>query len=311
MKRSPTAKPRGDGSEEIEIRAEDGRALRATVREASVKKGGATKDGAKGVVVLAHAMMARRVEFDRPRGGGLARFLSERGWRTIAFDFRGHGDSGPGAAEGASWTYDDLVNRDLPAIVLSARARNRRGKVVVVGHSLGAHVALASQGTGKLGADAIAMFGSNVWLRALEPRFTRDIAKRAVARVIDEVCARRGHFPARALRLGSDDESSAYMRATTRVARENRWCSDDGKTDYFRALANVTIPVRAIASDGDRINCHPACAERFLAHVAGPKTFDRIRRADDGGRAPGHMEMVTTEVAKSAWGRLEGWMSAL
>ena len=306
MKRSPSAPPPGDGSEEIEIRTEDGRALRATMREAAVKK-----DDAKGVAVLAHAMMARRVEFDRPRGGGLARFLSERGWRTIAFDCRGHGDSGPGAAEGEHWTYDDLVNRDLPAIVLSARARDRREKVVVVGHSLGGHVALASQGTGKLGADAIAMFGSNVWLRALEPRFTRYIAKRAVARVIDEVCARRGRFPARALRLGSDDESSAYMRATTRVARENRWCSDDGKTDYFRALAHVTIPVRAIASDGDRINCHPACAERFLAHVAGPKAFDRIRRADDGGRAPGHMEMVTTEVSKSAWARLEGWMSAL
>src|SRR4051812_17213988 len=107
MKRSPSTPPPGDGSEEIEIHTSDGRALRATVREPRMR--------VRGVVVLAHAMMARRIEFERPRGKGLARFLAEHGWRTIAFDFRGHGDSGPGAAEGATWTYDDLVDRDLPA----------------------------------------------------------------------------------------------------------------------------------------------------------------------------------------------------
>jgi len=292
--------PAEDG-ESIEIHTRDGRALRATVREPHGK--------AQGVAVLAHAMMARRAEFERPRGRGLARFLAERGWRTIAFDFRGHGDSGPGAADGASWTYDDLVRHDLPAVVECARARSK-GRVVVVGHSLGGHVALASQATGLLAADAIAMFGANVWLRALEPSRVRWVAKRAISRGIEEVCVRRGFFPARALRMGSDDEASAYMLVnTSRTVREGRWRSDDG-TDYLGALANVKVPVRSIASDGDRINCHPACAERLLAHVGGVRAFDRIRTADDGGPAPGHMEMVTTEAATSAWTRLEAWMRA-
>jgi predicted alpha/beta hydrolase len=304
-KRAPSAAPPGDGSETIEIHTRDGRALRASVRE---PRAGTKATKPHGVAVLAHAMMARRIEFERPRGGGLARFLSERGWRTIAFDFRGHGDSGPGAAEGARWTYDDLLVHDLPAVVACARARIRRGKVVVVGHSLGGHIALASQATGRLDADAIAMFGANVWLPSLEPSPIRWIAKRAIARMIDEVCDRRGYFPARALRLGSDDESSEYMRATARIARERRWQSEDGREDYFAALGDVTIPVLAVASDGDRINCHPDCAERFLARTRGPKTFHRITQADDGGRAPGHMEMVTTERAKSAWAHLEGWM---
>src|SRR5262249_17449265 len=180
-----------------------------------------------------------------------------------------------------------------------ARARSK-GRVVVVGHSLGGHVALASQATGLLAADAIAMFGANVWLRALEPSRLRWIAKRAISRAIEEACARRGYFPARSLRMGSDDEASAYMLVnTSRTVREGRWRSDDG-IDYLRALADVKVPVRSIASDGDRINCHPACAERLLVHVGGPRAFDRIRAADDGGAAPGHMEMVTTEAAKSA-----------
>ena len=69
--------------------------------------------------------------------------------------------------------------------------------------------------------------------------------------------------------------------------------------------------MRSIASDGDRINCHPACAERLVERVGGPHVFDRIRAADDGGAAPGHMEMVTTEAAKSAWERLESWMRGI
>src|SRR5262249_18338710 len=134
------------------------------------------------------------------------------------------------------------------------------------------------------------------------------IAKRAIARAMDEICARRGYFPARAMRLGSDDEATAYMRAnSTRTVRNGRWCSEDG-VDYLRALANVKIPVLSIASDGDRMNCVPRCAEGFVARVGGPHVFDRGRAADDGGPAPGHMELVTTERAKSAWARAEEWM---
>jgi predicted alpha/beta hydrolase len=300
--RTPFAPPEGDGSETIEIHTKDGVALHATVRE--------PPNGAAlvGTAVLAHAMFARRSQFERPVGAGLARYLAARGWRTIAFDFRGHGDSGRPAAEGGTWSYDDLVATDLPTVVDCARARSRGTRVIVVGHSLGGHVALASQGMGWLGADAIAMFGANVWLRALEPSRARWLVKLGLARAIDEACARRGYFPARSLRQGSDDEAATYMAAITRVAREGRWGSDDGTTSYLDAMRRVTIPLRAIASDGDRLNCHPDCAERFARGTGGPMVFDRIRAADDGGKPPGHMEMVTTPAATSAWDRMERWM---
>lgn len=294
------------GTETIEIHTASGPALFATVREPA--------RGVKlaGTAVLAHAMFARRSEFERRRGtsgGGLAPFLCGRGWRTIAFDFRGHGDSGAGAASGATWSYDDLVREDLPAVVACARARSRRAPVVVVGHSLGGHVALAAAGTGALDADAIAMFGANVWLRALEPSRARWAVKRGVMAGVDAVCRKVGYFPARALRMGSDDEPARYMEALSRVAREGRWGSDDGRVSYEDALRRVTIPVRAIASDGDRLNCHPDCAAAFVARCGGPTSFDRIDAADDGGKAPGHMEMVTTDAAARAWGRLEEWMA--
>jgi predicted alpha/beta hydrolase len=299
--RRASAPPAGS-LEPLEIRTEDGRALRADVREPP------RGQRLHGVAVLAHAMFARRSEFERPRGEGLARFLAERGWRTIAFDFRGHGESGPGAAEGGSWTYDDLVTKDLPAVVACARARATRSKVVVVGHSLGGHVAVASQGTSRLGADAIVCVAANVWTRAQEPSIVRWGVKRATLALIARTCERRGYLPVRALRLGSDDEASAYFAALCRFAERGVWGSDDGRDDYAAAAGSVKVPVMQIASDGDRLNCAPACAERFLSLVGGERCFERIGRADDGGRAPGHMALVTSDAATSAWARAEAWM---
>ncbi len=291
--------PAGDeGIESIEVHTTDGFPLRATVRE--------PKRGVKfrGVAVLAHAMFARRSEWGK---AGFARSLSDRGWRTIAFDFRGHGDSGKGAATGADWTYDDLALRDLPAVTLGARARAKGKKVIVVGHSLGGHVAMAAQASGAIDVDGVALLASNVWLPETEASPVRRMAKLALGRAIEATRARRGFFPARALRLGSDDESSSYMKALWRIVR-GFWGSEDGRVDYWDAMRSVRLPLYALASDGDAINAHVDCAARFALRAAGVVTFDRIRASDDGGKPPGHMEIVTTAASVSAWGRLERWM---
>jgi predicted alpha/beta hydrolase len=287
-----------DATEAIEIHAGDGHVLRATVRE--VKRG----VRAQGVAVLAHAMFARRSEWER----GFTAFLAERGWKTIAFDFRGHGESGAGAAKGARWTYEDLVLRDLPAVVEGARARARGRKVIVVGHSLGGHVAAAAQSIRAIDADAIALLATNVWLEVIEPSPVRVVAKRAIGRAMDAICRQRGYFPARRLRLGSDDEAADYMATLWRVVNRRLWGTEDGAVDYWERMRHLSVPVFSLSSDGDPINAHPDCAIRFALRAKGKVTIDRIRTSDDGGAAPGHMEIVTTGATRSAWGRLEAWM---
>src|ERR1700677_65241 len=90
--RATPSAPRTPTSEVVEVRTTDGWSLRADLDEPAGEP--------VGVAVLAHAMMARRTEFDRPQGAGLRQRLVARGWRVISFDFRGHGDSGPRASEG-------------------------------------------------------------------------------------------------------------------------------------------------------------------------------------------------------------------
>jgi pimeloyl-ACP methyl ester carboxylesterase len=70
--------------------------------------------------------------------GGAVRELGAQGWRAIALDARGHGDSG--------WAVDgdyspDRLGDDLRAVVGALRA-----KPVLVGASMGGHVALVTEG---------------------------------------------------------------------------------------------------------------------------------------------------------------------
>lgn len=289
--------------EELEIRTDDGVALRAVVDDPP------EGEPLRGTCVLAHALFARKTEFGRRERAGLAQAYAALGWRTIAFDFRGHGESTlpKGAAE---WGYDDLVRLDLPAVVGCARARSEDKPVVVVGHSLGGHVALAAQGTGTMSADGIVAIASNVWIRELETSGVRWAAKRAVGRGMLEAVARVGSLPARRLRLGSDDASARFVRDLLRFMGEGSWRSADGADDYLASLARVLVPVCAVASEGDRLVCHPASAEAFARRCRGPLHMVRITRSDDGGRPPGHMKVVTTDRARSKLIAALGWVES-
>lgn len=275
------------GGEDIEIRTKDGITLRATVR--SVPR-------SKGTCVLAHAMFARRSAWDK----GFADFIAARGLKSVAFDFRGHGDSETTTIE---HSYDDLVRWDLPAVTELARQK-LGGPVIVIGHSLGGHVALAAQGIGILGADAILGIASpNIWLRELEPSRAVWAVKRGVLASVEAVCRRcRGRFPARRLGLGSDDEPVTYMSDLVRFGRTNAWRSADGTQDYLAALGRIKDPVCAIASSGDRLNARPECVRRMLDLTAGPKRFVHVRDSI------GHAELVTTRRAEKAWGEALEWV---
>jgi predicted alpha/beta hydrolase len=287
--------------ETIDIRTEDGWSLRADVH--------APEGAMVGAVVLAHALMARRSEFDRPPGAGLAAFFAGRGWCAVPFDFRAHGESGPAVHQGGRYGYDDLVARDLPAVCAFARERaGRKRPVVVLGHSLGGHVALAAQGTGAIRVDGIVGIASALWLREFDPSFASWLVKRSIIATFGGVSRALGRFPARTLGIGSDDVARPWIQDFQRFVATGRWTSADGRVDYREALGKVRIPVLQVLSEGDRLECPPAFGERFVAACAGPTEILRVAHRDDGGPPPGHMALVTSSRLASVRDRIETWM---
>jgi predicted alpha/beta hydrolase len=289
-RRTPTPPPAP--SEVITLKTASGWSLAVEVREPSGPE--------RGTAILLHSMMASRRVWNSPREQGVASVMNERGIRTLALDFRGHGESGPSASKGGVWSYDDLVREDVPALSVAARERWPNARLTLVGHSLGGHVSIASTGTSQAEPDAIAIVATSVWLPGEEPNPWLRARKAAAVRVTELATRARGFFPSRALRYGSDDEAAPLMNAWIGWWRQDRWTSADGRIDYMDAISKVRVPVLAIASLGDDFYSTPAAAIRFVKRVPHAR-FELVRRADGGGPAPGHMQLVTTRAAVSAW----------
>jgi predicted alpha/beta hydrolase len=204
-----------------------------------------------------------------------------------------------------------MIRGDLPAVVSFARSHLRgKGRVVVVGHSLGGHTSLAAQATGAIDVDALVGFGAAPWARAFEPSAARWALKRSLVAGMVAVARRVGRFPARALRRGSDDESLTCIEDFGRFAAR-RWGSADGARDYVEAIRSVRVPVLQVVSTSDRLECAPECGAALLdaCGKGAPRDLLRIEGRDGGGPAPGHMGMVTSARTKLAWTRVAEWMA--
>ncbi|MGE3630367.1 MAG: alpha/beta fold hydrolase [Sandaracinaceae bacterium] len=255
------------------------------------------------VIVCGHAMMVDRRSLDRPRGGGLASALAAS-CEVLTFDVRGHGESRPGADEGASWSYDDIVQRDVPALILAARRIAEGRKVILLGHSLVAHASLIHAGLEPdRTADAIIALAPNLWTPRLEPSRPRRIMKGALLSSWARATRAMGYFDARAFRIGADAEPLPYIEQFRRMWQRDRLSSMDGAIDYEAALGRAALPVLAYSSTGDALFARPPCVAGYLACMRAARVEHRT--IDD--RSLDHMGFVASPRARPMWDELAKW----
>ncbi len=77
-------------------------------------------------VVAGHGFAGSRLIWDLTTETSLARYLTDAGYDFYAVDLRGRGDSWSPAGRGpeVQWSFDDFVERDLPAAVAAACDRS-------------------------------------------------------------------------------------------------------------------------------------------------------------------------------------------
>lgn len=254
-----------------------------------------------GIAVLLHAMMVDRRSLDRPRGRGLATTLARRGLDVWNVDFRGHGRSG----DLGPWSYDDLVYRDIPALV--AAARDAGGPVWVVGQSLGGHTTLASIASGAASPDGLVMLSGNIWRPGLDPSIRRRIRRHGAMLAMRGVSEAAGRFPSRRLRAGPCDEALPYVRDLTRFWFTDRWADRDGR-EWTPLLAGVDVPVLSVIGRGDDLLAHHVGARTFVDPVPG-HTFALVGRSDLGlQHDPDHMGLGADPRCEPVWNWVADWI---
>jgi predicted alpha/beta hydrolase len=261
-----------------------------------------------GVAIVGHAMMVDQRTVYRGDRPSLAAAFAAAGFVVLVPHLRGHGESGPGAAQGGSWRYEDLV-ADVGAYLGLARALAPQLPVVLVGNSLFGHLALAYLGR-ESAPEVVAIVGFAVciWNRSWTASTWRWRVKRVLIAASHEIVARVGRLPVRQLRLGTSDEPRGYWESTVRWMRDGGWHS--GGSDHALALRNVAVPVLLVVSDGDRLLAHPDDAILFTAALPRREVL-RLGRGSSvdalRGLVPGHVEMVASPRCAPLWRHVAHW----
>lgn len=298
-----------DFSERVTTRTMDGVTLSAGVVRPQGQGQGNGK--IRGVVLAGHAMMVDARTLDRPLGQGLASVLAGQGLLVVAADFRGHGQSGTPVASGGRWRYDDLVRQDFPALLELAQGLAPGVPCAVFGHSLMGHVAAAYLGLHpEAPVRALVTVSSNLWLMNRETELLRWLRKTVDIAAIEAFVYAIGHFPARLLRMGTNDESKGYMNQLCATYWQSRWGSADGTVDYRANLANLRVPVLAVVGKGETYWCTEESVRAFYGTLPPALfTFWEVGRGDHGlTRDPGHMDIITDNRSAPLWQGLAGWI---
>jgi 3-oxoadipate enol-lactonase len=217
-------------------------------------------------VVLLHNIFCDRRVFDQ-----VAPALP--GLRTVAIDFRGHGQSTLGATD---YTVVDLV-----ADVIAVLDREGIAQAVVVGLSLGATVALELalahparvERLVLMGADGdpdggLAAFRNGLFCRMVMLLGMRGFVLSTVAKTLFGASYRaETGFPVHRQRLAALDRRAA--RAAMRA-----WTS---RRSLRQAAAGLRLPTRVVVGDED-VSCPLPCGQRLHAVIPGAELL-RIPRA--------------------------------
>jgi len=245
----------------------------------------------RAVVVCLHAMMTDGRYFRR-----FADALAREGCDVLVPDFRGHGRSSLRAGRD-DWSFDDLVEFDLPAIIAATDCDPR--ELALLGHSLGGLVTTAALGIGAIPPPRLLLLpATSVWLLGPDG----PLARRALMSLYRHVTAALGRAPIRALRIGSADEPATFVRQLTGWTRAARWTSLRG-IDYLAAMRMITTRVIPFVGTTDKL-CTPDDARGFAARFpnAAPLRIVGTRHGD--ALDPDHFTMFTRTELEPFWREL-------
>jgi alpha-beta hydrolase superfamily lysophospholipase len=259
----------------------------------------AFRDGRPAVLLVHGAFTNHRFWLHSTDGGptgGLAHFLGAAGLDVWLADLRHHGDSAREPRRGA-WTFEDWVLQDTPTRVARVREETDGAPLAWLGHSAGGAAGLCWLAR----VAAAAPLGGIVTLGTPGPRRLGPV-RRTLAAATMAMSRALGHFPARTLRFGNEDEAAEIIAEWMEWNVRGVWLGMDG-FDYFAGLAALNTPYLGVAGSADRIFAPPKACQQVV---------DRVGAARKGLQVAAGLShrglVVSPEARATCWPGIVAWL---
>ncbi len=270
-------------------------------------------------VLLVHGLGANRYNFDLTDDLSLARYLAQRGCDVWLIELRGRGHSmRPRLFSGLryDWSFDEYVEKDLPAAADTILRATGAGRLHLVGFSTGALAAYAwlSDPHRKVEvASLVSIAGPATFKRAggyVSGRLLRNLRwlrHRFLMRVLAPVA---GHFhPLRIHLIYNPENTSGQIQRRAMVnlianfARDellqygdwlvnDTFRSLDHRRDYRAELPRIAVPTLFLAGPRDILAPPDAVKDSFEAISSPDKRFQICSRAQKLSVNYGHFDLL-------------------
>lgn len=277
------------------------------------------QDRSKLPVILCHGFSYNATFFDLTPDASFARYLANEGYDVWVVNLRGAGQSSrwalttPAAGNAllgrlaaqidgseiprygfvsidpkyANWTFDDHVERDIPAILSLVKHRTNRPQVAWIGHSMGGNIMLAY--LSRYGQDPsvgkLVVIGSQLrlppesafgelLLTTLEQRQREVTANAPLLRAFSAGANRmffnEANMTQEAFRAietsGQDSPSVGVLEQYLTLCARGEMLDASKRTSYVTGLRNVQCPSLIVGGAADRI-APPYLQERLLRDI--------------------------------------------
>jgi predicted alpha/beta hydrolase len=229
--------------------------------------------------------------------GPFAKFCAGRGYDVLVPELPGTGDSMPRPSRAVDFGYRDLVDNYVPAVVDTARRKASGLPLVLVGHSLGAHLGMLAMMERKVVIEAlVAVAAGNIHYQNWSGAGAGKV--RLGAWMAAAMSRLLGHVPGQYFGFGGP-QSRSLMREWSRLIRTGSYAHISESVS-----GRAPAPVLCLGYEGDFLAPERSVA-RFAEMMGGdyrmlPVTWPGNRHAAWGRHPQATVEFMERWLAERA-----------